>query len=67
MKVNIKPSAEGPLLVLGEIYCNTVLETSKGNQLAVCMRDDTFEVSVVGVKPKRWFRVNPKTGAIDEI
>ncbi len=62
MKVNISQSDEGPVLELGEIFCNTVLKTAEGNKLAICMRDDTIEMSVVGTN--RWFRVDMKSGII---
>ena len=62
MKVNIGLSSEGPVLELGEIYCNTVLKTSEGNKLAVCMREDTFEISLVG--SNHWFRVDVHSGII---
>lgn len=50
-------------IVLKEVYSGVLLETSEGNQLGICMRDDTFEINVM---PKDslehcWQRVNMKT------
>lgn len=49
-------------IVLGEIYNSVILETKEGNKLAVCMRDDTIEMKVVGTD--KWHRVNMKDGTI---
>lgn len=50
--------------VIEEVYGDTVLQTSEGNQLAVCMRDDTFELNVVIEGQVWWHRVCVKTGMI---
>ncbi|MCP3683568.1 MAG: hypothetical protein GY861_12845 [bacterium] len=60
MKIEV---AEDRTVLLKEIYCNTVLETAEGNQLAICMRDDTIELNVVKLHPC-WHRVNMQTGEI---
>ncbi|MCZ6897669.1 MAG: hypothetical protein O7D95_03020 [Betaproteobacteria bacterium] len=65
MKIENKMIGKESVLSLQEIYCNTVLETEEGNQLAICMRDDTIEMSVVG--SDKWFRANMKTGVIHEM
>jgi len=62
MKIECVKEDEGVIIVLKEIFCNTVLETSEGNRLAVCMRDDTVELAVVG--SDQWYRVNMQTGEI---
>ena len=36
-------NGKGTYKSLQEIYCNTVLETAEGNQVAICMRDDTID------------------------
>lgn len=51
--------------ILKEIYGDTVLETAEGNQLAIAMRDDTIEMSVVG--SGKWFRADMKTGEIEKM
>ena len=62
MKIDISINGE---LVVKEIYDAIILETADGNQLAICMRDDTFELSVVGSDMPH--RVNVETGSIDEV
>lgn len=59
MKIEI---SEGKLIILKEIFCDTVLETAEGNRLSICMRDDTVEMSVPGTN--KWFRVDMETGDI---
>jgi len=66
MKVDVD---EDGTLVLKEIYCGTALETSEGNRLNTCMRDDTFEFNftpkgeTVGV----WYRFNMQTRNIEKL
>jgi hypothetical protein len=52
-------------LTLKEVFSGLALETAEGNMLAVCMRDDTVEMQVVG--SGRWFRANMETGEIYEM
>ena len=65
MKVSTKQIYGETNLMLGEIFCNTILETEEGNHLSICMRDDTIEMSVPG--SDKWYRVNMQTGDIDEM
>ena len=58
----MKIETKNNVLKLKEIYTNTVLETEKGNQLAVHMHDDTIEMCVP--KFNKWYRVNMQTGEI---
>jgi hypothetical protein len=62
MKVSVN---ERGVLVLKEIFGNTVLETAEGNQLVVNMRDNTFEMSVVG--SERWWRFSIEDAAPYEL
>lgn len=59
MKVSVGGEGE---IVLKEVFNSIVLETTEGNQLAICMRDDTFEMKLVGTD--NWHRVDIKTGNI---
>ena len=52
-------------LVLKEVFNPVILETEEGNKLAVCMRDDTFEITAPG--SDRHWRVNVETGEIFEM
>lgn len=65
MKIEVKQHLlhEGTYVSLQEIFCNTVLETAEGNQLSVCMRDDTIELHVIGTL--FWWRVNMQTGHME--
>lgn len=65
MKIENKMIGRESVLSLQEIYCNTVLETEEGNQIAICMRDDTIEMSVVG--SEKWYRADMQTGDILEM
>jgi hypothetical protein len=64
MKIETGKQGED-VLVLKEIFCNTVLETEEGNRIAICMRDDTIEMSVVG--SDMWYRADMQTGKIEEL
>ena len=52
-------------LVAKEIYYPLILETAEGNQVAICMRDDTFDITVVG--SDKWYRANIGQGTISEL
>lgn len=53
------------VMILKEIFGDTILQTAEGNQLAICMRDDTIEMAVIG--SDKCFRVDMSTGNIEEI
>ena len=53
----------GGTFVLKEVYNSVVLETKEGNKFAICMRDDTVEMKVVG--SDKWYRANMDTGEIE--
>ncbi len=57
MKIEV---TEANGLLLKEIYSGVTFETSHGNQMTLCMRDDTFELSVTPESgcPTRRFRVD---------
>ena len=63
MKIETKQDKEGFYLSLQEIYCGVVLETREGNQISICMRDDTIEFNVI--KFDKWYRINMQTGEIE--
>jgi len=52
-------------LRLKEVFSGILLETEEGNQIGVCMRDDTFEINVL---PKdrtgHWHRVDMQRSKI---
>ena len=54
--------------VLKEIYNGITLETKEGNQISICMRDDTFEINVMPKdKDKNWFRVDMQKITINKM
>lgn len=57
--MKIEVDEEGSI-VLREIYNSVLLRTEEGNTLAVCMRDDTFELKTHG----KLYRVDMDTGRI---
>lgn len=63
-KVSIE-NIDGRTLVLQKIYNSAVLRTKEGNEFAICMRDDGFEMSVPG--SDKWYRVDVETGEIKEM
>ena len=56
-------------LRLKEIFSGVLLETEEGNQLGVCMRDDTLEINVLPGRKNsnNWWRVNMQTGRIENM
>jgi hypothetical protein len=60
MKLSID---EDYTIVLKEVFNSIVLETEEGNRFAICMRDDTVEMTVAG--SGIWYRADMKTGKID--
>lgn len=64
MKIEASP-IDGVTFILKEVYNSVVMETQEGNQIAICMRDDTFELTVVGSGD--WYRADIKNGKIDQL
>lgn len=56
---------EGQTLILRELYNPAILRTIEGNEFSICMRDDTFEMSVVG--SEKVYRANIEDGSITEL
>lgn len=45
--------------IIKELYSGLIMETSEGNRIGICMRDDTFEIHVMPKnEPSKWFRIN---------
>ena len=71
MKIETDPYEPGTI-VLKEVFSGLLLETSEGNRIGVCMRDDTFEINVIpkgksGLKDESsWHRVDMQTGIIEK-
>lgn len=56
---------DGGTIVLKEVYNSIILETAEGNRFAICMRDDTVEMTVIG--SDKWHRADMQTGDINEL
>lgn len=56
-------------LRLKEVFSGILLETEEGNQIGICMRDDTLEINVcpAGQDTNNWWRVNMQTGEIEKM
>ncbi len=66
MKIEVQ---EDRSIVLKEVYSGVAMETREGNQIGVCMRDDTLEINVMpkGEHTQNWWRVNMQTGTIEKM
>ncbi len=55
--------------VIKEVYSGALLETSEGNQIGFCMRDDTVEFNVLprGSDRSQWYRVNMQTLEVEKM
>jgi hypothetical protein len=62
MKIEVNEQGD---IVLKEVFSGVILETSEGNRLGICMRDDTFEftTSPKGEQPS-WYRVDMSNGQV---
>lgn len=63
MKIDENEDGE---VVIKELYSGAMLETSEGNQIGICMRDDTFEINIIPEdgNGSNWWRVNMQDGTI---
>ena len=66
MKIDVD---EDRSMVLKEVYSGAYIETSEGNRLGFCMRDDTVEFNVIpaGSDRTQWFRVNMQTLEVEKM
>jgi len=67
MKIEVMESGN---LKLKEVYNGLILETEEGNQISVCMRDDTFEINVMPKDKKHcdnWHRADMNTCRIEKM
>ena len=68
MKIEI---SEYGAFVLKEVFNGIMLDTKEGNQIGICMRDDTLEINVLpkgyieDYSDSNWYRVNMQEGTID--
>ena len=62
MKIDIDEQGN---LVAKEVLNSLILETAEGNQVAVCMRDDTIELCVMG--SDQWYRADIELGTFEKL
>jgi hypothetical protein len=62
-------TAEDGGMVIKEVYSGAYIETSEGNRVAFCMRDDTIEINVIpkGTDKSQWHRVNMQTLEVEKL
>jgi len=53
-------------LVLTEVFNGVMLRTSEGNEIGICMRDDTFEINII-TGNGGWYRINMQAGTIEKL
>ena len=52
--MKIRAGSDGTI-VLTEVFSGVMLETEEGNQLGICMRDDSFELTVIRASDGKHF------------
>ena len=59
---------EGYTVLLEEVFSGILMQTKEGNQIGICMIDDTFEINVLpkGHKKMNWWHVNMETGIVEQ-
>ncbi len=69
MKITITEEGGVPVLVIGEVFSGAFIETSEGNRMGFCLRDDTVEFSIIpkGSNETRWYRANMQTLEVVEM
>ena len=66
MKIEVDEDRD---MVLKEVYNGLYIETSEGNRIGFCMRDDTVEFNVIPADSAKsqWFRVNMQTLEVENM
>lgn len=51
--------------VIKEVYSGALIETSEGNRVGFCMRDDTVELHIMPANgPSNWYRVDMQSATM---
>lgn len=47
-------------IVIEEVYVGVLMRTAEGNEISICMRDDTFEINIMpnGKSESNWWRID---------
>lgn len=56
-------------MAIKEVYSGAYIETSEGNRIGFCLRDDTVEFNVIpkGSDKTQWYRVNMQTLEVEKM
>ena len=60
MRIEVSENGE---LLLTEIFSGVLMRTREGNEISICMRDDTFEINII-TYAGGWHRINMQDGTI---
>ena len=62
----MKITTENDNIIVEEVYAGFLMRTREGNEISICMRDDTFEINILpqGKHTNNWWRVDMKEGTI---
>jgi len=63
----MKLTTENDTILLEDVFSGVLLRQPDGNEVGICMRDDTFEINVIpkGSKTPCWYRVNMQARTIE--
>ena len=66
MKIDI---TQNNILRLKEVFSGILLKIEEGNQIGICMRDDTIEIDIMieGKSTDNRWRINMQTGQIESM
>jgi hypothetical protein len=67
--MKITTDEDSGAIVIGEVFSGAFIETSEGNRIGFCLRDDTIEFNVLpkGSLESRWHRVNMQTLEVEDM
>jgi hypothetical protein len=67
MKISVDHDEMCP--VISEVFSGAFLETSEGNRIGFCMRDDTIEFNVLpkGSNSSLWYRIDMQTREVTKM
>jgi hypothetical protein len=67
--MKITTDEDSGAIVIGEVFSGAFIETSEGNRIGFCLRDDTIEFNVLpkGSSKSRWHRVNMQTLEVEDM
>ena len=66
MKVSVTEKGN---IAIEEVYTGFLMRTSEGNEISICMRDDTFEINIMpqGKSENNWWRIDMQKKIIEKM